>query len=76
MSAPHNLADARAVLVLDRLVHYGRLRLGAHQDKLFWQEIGLTLKQRDRAIDALVSHGAAHLVPEETGIVVLRGCAP
>jgi hypothetical protein len=61
------LADARRALVRGRLPFRLENDRGARFD---WSQLGLTIAQRDRAVDELVSAGLARLVPGRHGITV------
>jgi hypothetical protein len=74
MNAPHNLAEARAEFVLAMLRRHGPFGLFTiTEEKECWRELGLTLRQRDEAIDYLVATGQVHLSVGPEGVSVQVG---
>jgi hypothetical protein len=62
MSAPRILAEARSAFVLAMLRRSGPFGLFTlTEEKEYWHEFGLTLRQRGEAIDHLVPTGRARL---------------
>jgi hypothetical protein len=71
MSAPSNAAKARAQVVLPLLRQNGPLGLfSIAEEQEYWHARGLTLQQRDAAIDAFVARGWARLRIGEEGVWV------
>ena len=69
MTAPRTLTEARAAFVLAMVRRNGPFGLFTlAQEKEYWHELGLTLQQRDEAIDYLVATGQAHLSVGENGV--------
>ena len=82
MSAPRNLAEARALVLLDLLVDHTSDRGDCYywiasnaEDIAFWTEHGMSLAHRDQAVDILVARGLAHLAADERGVRIKRGQA-
>jgi hypothetical protein len=63
------LAEARAAFVLVMLRRNGLFGLFTlAEEKEYWHALGLTLRQRDEAIDYLVATGQMHLSVGENGV--------